>query len=437
MNPLRAALAVIVVTAVATGCAGTANSSGATVDHPPVAAYQALAAFTRCMDQHRVQMADPVRGPNSLTITYPPHDARTQAAYAACDHWRVLAKQQGGLHQSAADGAGQSALQYLSDLARHGNFSGAVLVTQRGRIVLQAAFGMADDGNHMPNSPVTRFRIASLTKQFTAMAILELEDEGHLTVADHICRYLPKCPPSWQPITIRELLTHTSGIPDYETFPDYPQFSRQPTTPDQIAALAAQRPLQFEPGRRWSYSNTGYVLLGMIVARVSGVSYPDFLQRHVFDPLTMRDTGYDSGKPGLPGHAKGYEDGYQPAPFIDMSVPYSAGGLYSSVDDLSRWDTALLTGRPQLVRPASLRAMFQPAVAVALGHPEEGAYGYGWFIDLGGTEYDHDGLINGFTANNALFPVAGAQVIVLSNNQDDDVRTITEHLAAAIGLRAR
>jgi CubicO group peptidase (beta-lactamase class C family) len=391
------------------------------------------------MGQHGVQMAPPARGQDSLTVVYPPRDVQTQGGYAACDHFRVQAKEQAGPHSagSQVSHSDHAALEYLRDLSRRGEFSGTVLLAQRGRIVLRAAFGMADAGSQALNLPGTRFRIASLTKQFTAMAILQLQDEGRLTVADRICRYLSPCPPSWREVTIAQLLTHTSGIPDYTTFPGYPQWSRQPTTPDQIAALAAQRPLLFPPGRRWSYSNMGYVLLGMIVARASGLSYPDFLQRHVFAPLHMRDTGYDAGRQPSPGGATGYLGGYQPAPAIDMSVPYAAGGLYSTVDDLSRWDSALLTGRPRLVSPAALRQMFRPAVPVAPGYPEEGEYGYGWFIDLGGAEYDHDGLINGFAAENAIFPDARAQVIVLSNDQDSDVRTIAEHLAAAIGLRAR
>jgi CubicO group peptidase (beta-lactamase class C family) len=192
---------------------------------------------------------------------------------------RSQAPQQAGPH--ATGQAVQSVLQYLSDQVRRGNFSGTVLVAERGPVVIRAAFGMADAANHEPNRPATQFRIASLTKQFTAMAILQLQDKGRLAVTDRICRYLVQCPPSWTRITISQLLTHTSGIPDFETFPDYPQWSRQPTTPARIAALAAQHPLLFEPGRRYSYSNTGYVLLGMKVTRVSGVSYPDFLQRHV------------------------------------------------------------------------------------------------------------------------------------------------------------
>jgi CubicO group peptidase (beta-lactamase class C family) len=320
---------------------------------------------------------------------------------------------------------------------RQKQFSGAVLLAQDGHVLLRAGFGLADVALRIPNTPTTRFRIASLTKQFTAMAILQLQDEGLLSVADHLCQFIPWCPAAWRQITVAELLTHTSGIPDYETLPGYDQLSRQHVTPAHLAALAAARRLLSRPGTRWSYSNTGYVLLGLIVERVTGRSYADFLYHHVFAPVRMRNTGYDVNHPPLPGHATGYVSGYRPAPYIDMSVAYAAGALYSTVDDLSRWDDALISGDPQLVKPAALQQMFHPWVPVSSAYPSEGAYGYGWFIDLQGTEYDHDGDINGFVSYNAIFPRAHAEIIVLSNLESSDVRTITDRLAALIGLRAR
>jgi CubicO group peptidase (beta-lactamase class C family) len=403
------------------------------------------------MRQHGVQMPAPTAwGRGRLIIYYPPHDPGTNTAYRACDHFRVLAKQQGGPHQipgpgatsspDPAGGPGQAAAaakRYLGGLVARHQFSGAVLIAWHGRVLLRAGFGVADQARHEPNTPSTRFRIASLTKQFTAMAVLQLQDEGRLNVADRLCRFLSRCPAAWQPITLAELLANTSGVPDYTTLPGYGRLSRQHTTPAQLAALVAGRPLLFRPGTRWSYSNTGYVLLGMTIARVSGLSYPTFLARHVFAPLGLRNTGYDSSHPSPPAHAIGYVSNGQPAPYLDMSVPYAAGALYSTVADLSRWDDALLTGRPQLLRPATLHQMFRPRVAVVPGQAAEGSYGYGWFIDRGGAEYDHDGQINGFVAQNSLFPRAGAQVIVLANLEPSDVRTITERLAAMIGLRAR
>ena len=329
------------------------------------------------------------------------------------------------------------ALHYLNLLTQQGRFSGAVLVERAGRVLLRNGFGPADVTHHVPDTPATRFRVGSLTKQFTAMAILQLQAEGRLSVTDRLCRFLNPCPSAWRDITVAELLTNTSGVPDYETLPAYPRLSRQHMTPTQLVALVAARPLLFRPGTRWSYSNTGYVLLGMIVTRVSRLSYAGFLTRHVFVPLRMRNTGYDVNHPALPGHATGYVSGERAAPYIDMSVPYSAGALYSTIDDLSRWDNALISGHPGIVEPSAIRQMFHSWIQVAPGFPSEGAYGYGWFIDENGTEYDHDGLINGFVSVNAIFPGARADIIVLSNLQSADVRTITDHLAALIGLHAR
>lgn len=332
---------------------------------------------------------------------------------------------------------GDAARAYLSGLARRMQFSGAVLIARDGHVLLDAGFGLADVTRRIPDTAATRFRIASLTKQFTAMAILQLQDMGRLRTADHICRFITRCPAAWRPITVAELLTHTSGIPDYETLPGYSQLSRRHITPTRLAALVAARRLLFRPGSRWSYSNTGYVLLGLIIERVTGRSYADFLADHVFAPLGMRNTGYDINYPPVSEHAIGYVDAGRPASFIDMSVPYAAGALYSTVNDLYRWDEAIMSGHPRLVRPGTLREMFHPWVPVNSAYPDEGSYGYGWFIDLHGNEYDHQGDINGFVSSNAVFPHAHAEIIILSNLESSDVRSITDRLAALIGLRAR
>ena len=365
--------------------------------------------------------------------------ARSLAAGALLAGFAAGCADTGGRQADAPSSPGQLAGEargYLDGLVREHQFSGAVLVERDGRVLMQGGFGLADAARHLPDTATTRFRIGSLTKQFTAVAILQLQDEGRLRATDPACRFLSSCPAAWRRVTVAELLTNSSGIPDYVSLPGYSRLSRQHLTPAQIAALVASEPLLFRPGTRWSYSNTGYVLLGMIVTRVSGLSYAAFLTRHVFAPLRMRDTGYDVNNPP-PGHATGYAGWQQPAPYIDMSVPYAAGALYSTTADLSRWDDALTGDGPRIVRPATLLEMFRPRIQVAPGDPGEGWYGYGWFIDENGTEYDHDGLINGFASVNAIFPAARAEIIVLSNLQTADVRTITERLAALIGLHAR
>ncbi len=169
-------------------------------------------------------------------------------------------------------------------------------------------------------APWTRFRIGSITKQFTAMAILILQERGKLHVTDHICLYIPACPQDWQPITIAQLLTHSSGIPDYTNFPGFVPTWTQPTTPEELISRFKNMPLEFAPGSRFSYSNSGFILLGYIIERVSGESYATFLQGNIFAPLKMNNTGYDVAFPALPQHATGYYRGYiKPDPY-DPSV---------------------------------------------------------------------------------------------------------------------
>ena len=187
------------------------------------------------------------------------------------------------------------ALHYLNLLTQQGRFSGAVLVERAGRVLLRNGFGPADVTHHVPDTPATRFRVGSLTKQFTAMAILQLQAEGRLSVTDRLCQFLSPCPSAWCDITVAELLTNTSGVPVYETLPAYPRLSRQHMTPTQLVALVAARPLLFRAGTRWSYSNTGYVLLGMIVTRVSRLSYAGFLKR--LDAVGVHHHPHDRGIP--------------------------------------------------------------------------------------------------------------------------------------------
>ena len=327
----------------------------------------------------------------------------------------------------------QVANAYLRVLTRKRQFSGSVLVAKDGRVMLQAGYGWASVARRIPNTPTTRFRIASITKQFTAMAILQLVQDGLLRFSDHVCIFIDACPATWAPITIQELLTHTSGLLDYADFPSYRVLSGTDLTPGQIIGLVATRRLRFPPGTSWRYSDTDYVLLGVVIQRLSGTSYARYLARDVLNPLGMTDTGYDTNHPKLPEHAVGYTDAtLQPAAYINMSAPFAAGALESTVGDLGRWDDALMTGEPKLIGTALLRRMFRPWAQVN----SVSSYGYGWFIELGGKEDVHAGGINGFISYNAIFPSARAAIVVLSNFRDSPVRGITDHLAKLYGLRA-
>jgi CubicO group peptidase (beta-lactamase class C family) len=174
-----------------------------------------------------------------------------------------------------------------------GQFMGAVLVAKDGRKLIDKGYGSANLDWKVPNSPTTKFRLGSVTKQFTAACILLLEERGKLRIEDPIKSYLPGTPVAWDQVTIFNLLTHTSGIPNLTGFPDYKTAKTMPTTPEKLVGRLVDKPLDFRPGTSWSYSNSNYVLLGYLIERISGESYSDFLQKNIFIPLGMRDSGYE------------------------------------------------------------------------------------------------------------------------------------------------
>jgi CubicO group peptidase (beta-lactamase class C family) len=315
----------------------------------------------------------------------------------------------------------QTADIFLKGLVADRSFRGSVLIARRGHVILSKGYDWADVARRVPNTPRTRFRIASITKQFTAMAILQLQDQGKLHVHDHLSAYLSPCPAAWRPITLHQLLTHTSGIPDYTNLPSYTSIMTRTLTREQLLALFRDKPLDFRPGTRWRYSNSGYAMLGIIVERVSGLSYAAFLQRHIFTPLRLANTSYDVNHPALPGHATGYATWERPAAYIDMSVPFANGCLYSTTEDLYRWDQALTSGHPALVSRQALRQMFTPYVPLNPADPHAVAYGYGWFIGYEGAhrEIEHTGDINGFISANQFYPDDHLTVIYLSNLETD------------------
>ncbi|MGN6564926.1 MAG: serine hydrolase, partial [Thermomicrobiales bacterium] len=325
---------------------------------------------------------------------------------------------------------------YLEQVVTAQHFSGAVLVA-RDSLRFAGAYGLADRAAGIPNTTATMFRLGSVTKQFTALAVLILQQRRLLAVQDPVCRYLPECPAAWAPITLAHLLTHTSGIPDYINSPGFAAtWPPKDATPEQLVAEFRDWPLDFAPGTRMQYSNSGYVLLGYMIERVSGMAYADFLQRAIFDPLGMSSSGFDTTDI-RPGHAKGYyPDGTVPQPYA-MSAIYAAGALYSTVGDMERWDAALAGAR--LVSPDLLQAMFTPHVPCpppgSQGGcllPTDAGYGYGWFIahEPQGTLIYHVGHIDGYFSFNGLYPQQRLHAIVLSNDEGADVLGIGRALAA-------
>ena len=316
---------------------------------------------------------------------------------------------------------------YLNTLVHLGSFSGSILIARNGEVLLSKGYGFANREQKNPSNPQTKFRIGSITKQFTAMAIIILEAQGKLDVQDHICNYLSECPEAWETITIHHLLTHTSGIPNFTDFADYRQTWARPSPPMETINRFYDKPLDFRPGESWSYSNSGYILLGQIIERVSGQSYEDFLQEHIFTPLQMTNTGYDHNQDDL---AVGYKSIFSEADFIDMSIPYAAGGLYSTVEDLYRWDQALYT--KQLLQQDYVDQIF--AAHVAIPNLDGMAYGYGWIIGLedGRQIITHGGGINGFVTSIARYPQDKTVIIILSNQEYTSMGIIQPELAKKV-----
>jgi CubicO group peptidase (beta-lactamase class C family) len=304
--------------------------------------------------------------------------------------------------------------EILSRMAMDETFSGSVLIAQNDEVLLNRGYGSADREQGIPNTPQTRFIVGSVTKQFTAMAILILQSQGRLNVQDPICRYIENCPAAWEDITIHHLLTHTSGMivmPADSSYPD------TPITPLELLDRFEDAPLDFQPGEKISYSNCGYWVLGTIIEQVSGQSYEAFVQQWILDPLDMHDSGFDQDASGL---AVGYVDQNTttPAQVIESSFLYSAGALYSTVEDLYRWDQALYT--EQLIPRELLDQMFAPRISLypdAVGSTE---YGYGWFVldHQGRRMVGHGGAIDGFRAWIFRYPDDRITSILLSNQED-------------------
>ncbi len=208
---------------------------------------------------------------------------------------------------------------------------GTVLVARGEDVVFSKGYGEANVEWSLANTPSTKFRLGSITKQFTAASILLLEERGKLRIADPVKTHLTDAPAAWDGITVHHLLTHTSGIPNFTAAPDYRASMASPTTAEQTIARFRDKPLDFVPGSKMSYSNSGYIVLGAIIEKISGTSYAAFLDENIFKPIGMKDSGYDSNTAIIPRRASGYVSGPggpNNAPFLHMTIPFSAGALY-------------------------------------------------------------------------------------------------------------
>jgi CubicO group peptidase (beta-lactamase class C family) len=309
--------------------------------------------------------------------------------------------------------------ELLTAMAGGGTFTGSVLIAQHGKVLLSKGYGLADRAQGIPNTPQTHFRLGSMSKQFTAMAILILQTQGKLSAQDPICGYIAGCPAAWRDITIHHLLTHTSGLSSelsqrlYSILQSAASDPAMPSDPAYFLGLARELTLDALPGERYAYNNVGYVLLAHIIEHVSGQSYAAFLEQAIFAPLNMRNTGYEDSSSGV---ALCYTDRYVTfaGRFASPAISDGAGGLYSTVEDLFLWDQALYTD--QLLPRTELQRLFEPYVPeIDLG-PGFG-YGYGWALweDRGRPVAFHTGGGPAFATFIIRYPEDELAEILLTN----------------------
>ena len=323
---------------------------------------------------------------------------------------------------------------YMQAQVSRNHFTGAVLVAQNGKVLLANSYGYANAEWKTPNTLQTKFRLGSLTKQFTATAIMQLRENGLLSLQDSICKYLQPCVETWKPVTLHHLLSHTSGVAGYGDMPDPKTRTIPPWTADQIAAQFRDKPLEFIPGTQWKYSDWGYCLLGLVIESVTGKPYAQVLREQIFEPLEMHDTGYDQAQTILKQRAAGYRlvgGQLENAEYLNMAGPYSAGALCSTAEDLSKWDQALYTDR--ILPRSALDLMWTEVMS---------NYGYGWMVSTPQSavkppwalpnrfQVVHPGSINGFTSEILRFPDEHVTVIVLANLEDAHV--VGPELAAMV-----
>jgi len=310
----------------------------------------------------------------------------------------------------------------------------AIGVSRAGNPVVMKAWGKADLEQDVAATPNTVYRIGSVTKQFTSAAVMQLMQQGKVRLDDSIATYLTALPAAWRGVTVRQLLNHTSGIPSYTSAgPRWVRRWGEAMTPDTLLALTASAPMRFAAGTKWEYDNTGYVLLGMIIEKVTGRAWGDDLEERFAKPLGLTDTRNCMGGPLVAHRAHGYEpdgNGWKNAAYLEMSQPYSAGAMCSTIGDLAKWNRALHTGK--VVAAESYTLMTTPTGA-AVGN----RYGFGLGRDTVGGQLtiSHNGGINGFITENGYVPGAEVSVTVLTNSGSASVARLRRQVTlAALGL---
>jgi len=337
-------------------------------------------------------------------------------------------------HVAVAQDHAAKIRELLALAHKYRQFNGSALVAENGKIIYKGAYGQANMEWIIPNTPDTRFRLGSITKQFTATIILQLVEQGKIKLDAKLSDYLPDYrKDTGEKVTIHHLLTHTSGIPSYTGQPGFFQnVSRNPYKVDEFVKKYASGDLEFEPGSKFRYNNSGYFLLGAIIERVTGKPYEQVLKQNIFDPLGMKNTGYDHYATIIAKRASGYiktPDGYSNAPYLDMSIPYAAGSLYSTVEDLYLWDQALYADK--VLSAQSKALMYKPFLE---------DYAYGWVVTNASFKQNdqpvqvitHDGGINGFTTTIVRFPKEKNLIVMLDNTNSEYLNRLSDSIAKII-----
>ncbi|MGE8511924.1 MAG: serine hydrolase domain-containing protein [Chryseobacterium culicis] len=307
---------------------------------------------------------------------------------------------------------------------------GVFLISQNGKSLYRKAFGKANLELKVNMTPDQVFQIGSMTKQFTAVAILMLEQQGKLNVNDPVSKYI-KDYPNGDKITIHHLLTHTSGIKDFTKIKSLPSIAQKEMKPEEMVNFFKNEPVDFAPGEKFDYNNSGYVVLGYIIELVSGTSYEDFIKKNIFDKAGMSHSYYASDRKVIPQRAYGYhkkEQGFVNKTVISFSVPFSSGSLMSTADDMLKWQQAL--NQNTLLNSKETQKAFQK---YKLNNGEEFTYGYGWHLkEINGTpDREHGGSVFGFKSMGIYIPGEDLYVIGLSNCDCHSPTEVTRNIAKA------
>jgi CubicO group peptidase (beta-lactamase class C family) len=329
--------------------------------------------------------------------------------------------------------------EYLSGQFKSTEPGAVALIAKKGQVIYKKAFGIADIELNVPLGPDMIFKLGSITKQFTAVAILQLVEQGIISLQDSLQKYIPDFPSKGYKITIENLLTHTSGIRDYTQI-DYsePYMERRDFTPRQLIDSFKKYPLEFEPGSQFRYSNSGYFLLGYIIEKVSGKSYSTYIHENLLQPLGLKNISFDSLNMIIPNRVNGYRiegEEFRNADYWSMTIAYSAGGLYSNAEDLLKWQEGLMTYK--ILKKESLEKAF---VSYKLKDGTLTDYGYGWYLkEISGSQsIGHGGAITGFRTVEVYFPAEDIYVVILSNTESAQIDALTTTLSGfALGKAAK